>query len=365
MKKLTAKRKKYLEIRSKRGLRQKKRNKKFRRERLKSQIGLNLNQRKQKFTRPRRFKPIRRQPEIKRKIYHAPEGFSLFTDTEEVLKFIAKIKGAKEYVNKVDLIVINLTKIKRVDNGALNMLLSAQYEISLYGLSLYGQLPQLNEVRNEFHESGYLNHMKKINGDSFAPNGNHDLILKLGKDHTRNETVGKAINQAVEFLTGTKNHYTPVYSLIMEMAPNSIEHAYEDEDDKEHWILGMHCDEENKKVCFTFTDNGTGIVNTLNRKLPEEIRDKLLGKNVQVLKEAFNKKYGSRTEDINRNKGLPLIKKILKKGKIKNLLLITDNVYLDFEKDSGFLLSNKFEGTFYYWEIDNNCIENEQRRNKF
>jgi hypothetical protein len=354
LKKLTAKRKKYLAIRSKRSLKQKrKRTKRIRKLRIRTQTGFN-NTPKQNYKRPRQFKPIRQQSIPVKKIITAPYNFTLMNDTEKVLNFIEKIKACKELVGKVDLIILDFSKIISIDTGALNLLLSAQYEISLLGLNSVGKLPEANVARNEFYDSGFLNHMKKINGEGFKANGNSDLILKLGKDHTKNESVGKAICQGMEFLTGKKIHYTPVYSIIMEMAPNSIEHAYEDE---KHWILGMHCDETLQKVSFTFTDNGIGIVKTLNRKFSEEFRDKFFGKNVQVVKEAFNKKYGSRTEDVNRNKGLPVIKSALKKGQIKNLLLITDNVYLNLETEQGYLLDNKFSGTFYYWEIDKTCIQ--------
>lgn len=353
MKKLTEKRKKYLKMRTKKCLKQKQnRTYKKRKQRLKNQRHFNTTP-KQKYNRPRRLSQIPRQKTPIRKTISAPRNFTLLEDIENVLKFINEIKRSKELIGKVDIVVLDLTKIQRIDNGALNMLLSAQYDISLLGMNFIGRLPDAKNVRNEFFNSGFLNHMKKINGESFKANGNNDLILKLGKEHTRNESIGKAICQGMEFLTGSKKHYSPVYSIIMEMAPNSIEHAYEE---NKHWILGMHCDEVNKKISFTFTDNGLGIVKTLNRKFAEEIRDKFLGKNVQVVKEAFNKKYGSRTEDLNRNKGLPVIKKIFTKGKIKNLLLITDNVYFDFEKDSGYLLSNRFSGTYYYWEIDKTCI---------
>lgn len=354
MKKLSKKRKKFLEIRSRKGLKEKKRNKKFRRERIKSHIGFGTP--KQKNRRPRKYAKTPRYSQPRKKIYIAPENFKLLENTEIVLSYIDKIKKTKEFADSIDIIIIDMSKIVRIDIGAINLLLSAHYDISFSGLNLIGKLPVNESARKLFHDSGYLSHMKKINGESFSPNGKHDLILKLGREFTRNESIGKAIIEAMYFLTGLKSHYTPVYSVIMEMAPNSIEHAYEE---NEHWILGMHCDEENQKVSFTFTDNGTGIIKTLNRKYYQEISDKFLGKNVEVIKEAFNKKYGSRTTDINRNKGLPMIKKIYNRGKIKNLLLITDNVLLKFENDSGILLNNKFAGTFYYWEIDINCIQNE------
>ncbi|HBL75161.1 MAG: hypothetical protein A2W90_05780 [Bacteroidetes bacterium GWF2_42_66] len=353
MKKLSLKQRIYLEIRSRKGLKQKKRNKAFRRGRLRPHT--DIGQKKLNYSRPRLNKPIERYQKPRQKTYRAPPNFSLLENTEGVLKFINNFKNVKSYEKLFDTLYLDMSDITNVDIGAISLLLSAQFDISFYDFNFIGKLPLDQKSHEFFHNSGYLNHMRKLNGESFAVNNNHDLILKLGREHTRNESVGKAILQAVYFLTGSRDNYPPAYSLIMEMAPNAIEHAYEE---NKHWMLGMHCDEENKIVSFTFTDNGTGIINTLNRKYPVELRDKILGKNVEVLQDAFNKKYGSRTNEINRNKGLPRIKKISEDGKINKLLLITDNVYLDFESNIGKLINNKFAGTFYYWEIDLKCLSN-------
>lgn len=355
MKKLTTKRKRYLNIRTRKCLKQRQhRGKQFRRGKVKAQIGGNIL--KKKYTRPRPHRKKESFTQNKEKVYKPPYDFTLLGNTDAVLKFIAEFKSVKGIAENIDTVTLDMSNVTKIDIGAINLLLSAQYDISFHNVNFIGKLPIDIEARTLFHDSGYLAHMRKIGGGSFASNERHDLILKLGKEHTRNESVGKAINEAMHFLTGSKDHYAPVYSAIMEMAPNSIEHAYEE---NKHWILGMHCDDETNMVSFTFTDNGLGIIKTLNRKYSSEIRDRFLGKNVQVIVEAFNKKFGSRTEEINRNKGLPMIKKIFNRGKIKNLILITDNVFFDFEKNSGYLLNTKFAGTFYYWEIDLKCIEHE------
>lgn len=354
MKKLSEKRKNYLKIHSLKCLRQKrKRNRQFRREKVRSLIGSAIRKFDSK-PKPKKWEFDRSKPQ--EKVFKAPQNFSLINNTETVLKFISDFKNVKNIAKNVGTVILDMSNIMSTDIGALNMLLSAQYDVSFSGVSFFAKLPVDGNAKELFINSGYLAHMKKIGGGFFAREAKRDLILKLGKEHTKNESIGKAINEAILFLTGSSAHYTPVYSALMEMAPNSIEHAYEE---NKHWILGMHCDEETKKVSFTFTDNGLGIIKTLNRKYSEEFRDRLMGKNVQVIREAFDKRFGSRTEEINRNKGLPMIKKIFNKGKINNLILITDNVFFDFKTNDGVLLSTKFAGTFYSWEIDLKCIEHE------
>jgi hypothetical protein len=199
--------------------------------------------------------------------------------------------------------------------------------------------------------------MKKLNFEPAVSAKNKNMIIKPGTIKTRNEEAGKLIQQGIEFLSGEKNHYPPAYSLILEMSGNTIEHAYEDR--KQHWLLSLTCDEENKKIIFTFTDNGVGILETLNRKFSDQVND-IFSSEVEVIKNAFLRKYGSSTKEINRNKGLPLIKRMQVEKNVNNLLLITNNVMIDFQSESGEKLSTKFAGTFYYWEIDSNCLKNEK-----
>jgi disulfide oxidoreductase YuzD len=83
-----------------------------------------------------------------------------------------------------------------------------------------------------------------------------------------------------------------------------------------------------------------------------------LKNDIDVLDRAFNKKYASVTNDINRNKGLPKIKKIVTENYVDNLIVITNGVFLDFSNEANSkILNKKFNGTFYYWELNKNCID--------
>ena len=48
---------------------------------------------------------------------------------------------------------------------------------------------------------------------------------------------------------------------------------------------------------------------------------------------------------------------------IENLVVITNNVFLDFtNKEKSKELKTKFNGTFYYWELTKNCIDTWKNR---
>lgn len=138
------------------------------------------------------------------------------------------------------------------------------------------------------------------------------------------------------------------------MCANSVEHANQY---NKNWLFSVwYKDEDN--VCFTMTDIGEGILGTLKRKFSQKIKEQLLIDNKEILKRAFEKKYTSVTKDVNRNKGLPKIKNISDANYINNLIVITNNVLLNFsDSTNSKVLNRKFNGTFYYWELNKACIE--------
>jgi hypothetical protein len=107
------------------------------------------------------------------------------------------------------------------------------------------------------------------------------------------------------------------------------------------------------------TDIGHGILETLRRKAGQIIFDVLkLKDNIKILDGAFNKKYASVTTDINRNKGLPKIRKIVTNNYVNNLIVITNNVFLNFSnEENSKILNKRFKGEFYYWELNKKCID--------
>ena len=86
----------------------------------------------------------------------------------------------------------------------------------------------------------------------------------------------------------------------------------------------------------------------------------LIYSDVEILQNAFVKKYGSSTQEINRNKGLPAIKKGFDDGLLKDLKVLTNNVILHFDNDKkslSFIKQRGFDGTLYRWSITKESLE--------
>ncbi|MDR1700751.1 MAG: hypothetical protein LBR68_06125, partial [Lachnoclostridium sp.] len=278
-----------------------------------------------------------------------------------VLKDIHKITTATNKYGNQRRYKIDLSQISCIDIGAISILLSKINELGSRNLSVWGNVPTKEDCRTFLYDSGFFDHMKDLRGRTFSRSqSNKNLLIRRGFDRTSNVLIGKEIRRAVEYLTGTEESFRPVFSMAQEMCANSIEHANKDTG-KKNWLFTIYY--ESDRVVFTMTDIGQGILSTLKKKAHQIVTDTLKQDDVEVLDKAFDKKYQSATSDKNRNKGLPKIKKINDEHYVDNLVVITNNVLLYFndEKKSK-IIETKFPGTFYYWELTNNCIDRWKNR---
>jgi hypothetical protein len=296
---------------------------------------------------------------------YADEDFELLVNTKEVIDYISVLKSYRKVNHLVKTVFIDLSKVINIDIGSVSLLLSSIKELNIYEVNIKGNLP-INEKAKQFIiKSGYLEHMsnlsKKLRKDirTFTSD---NLILMSGASKSESRKIGECIKKSIGILSGISHHYPPVYGMIQEMNGNSVEHAYRK---KKHWLLGVNIDTINNKIIFTYTDNGYGILNTMKRKFSAKINDFFKGKNdIEVLNGLFDREYNSRfKEQYNRNKGLPVIKKAVVNDKVKNLLVITNGVYLHFNNNSSLQLNSPFKGTFYYWELDLETIKNGRIKN--
>lgn len=284
--------------------------------------------------------------------------FCLLTSTENVISLIEQLEKHKTERKWIKEIKIDLYKITDIDIGAISALLTKVYEMSqLTSIRVWGVSPKDPRCREIFDRSGFLEYVTDLSGNKFKTQS-QSFIFKVGKNKTRNERVGKVIETAVKFITGDTAKFPPVYSMVQEICSNSVEWANPNSRAK-NWFLGINKIEtkEGVEVLFTMTDIGEGILHTLKRKFKDIVKD-VLAKDSDVLNRAFERRYGSKTEEINRNRGLPLIKSRFENGFVENLMVITNGVRYNFAiPDESTIIYKNFPGTFYFWRINKKCIE--------
>lgn len=301
--------------------------------------------------------------ELQRKTRHSfklPKDFELLKNTEEVISFINNIVKLKEKGRNHE-VFLDLRQITNIDIGAVSLLLAAVNLLYRYHVNTMGNYPLDKISQQFFKDSGFLDNVQTIQKRK-SDEKRKNMMIEWGHSHTGNKEFSKEVRKAIKHLTGQEERYQPLFSMIQEMCANSIEHANLNIQDK-NWLLSTSYLE--KSVVFTMTDLGKGILGTLRKKISQNIRDLIDVKRneVDVLNDAFDKKYQSNTGEKNRNKGLPRIKAMNSLGYVENLSVITNNVCLNF---NNFSLSKRLncnlKGTIYYWELNLNSIEKWKKR---
>lgn len=295
---------------------------------------------------------------------NVPVNFSLKVDLENVVRFIQKLKSYTKLNSVFKAIELNLQDLVRIDTAAISLLLSSIKELGIYNINVIGNLPDNIGCQEFMISSGFMEHMNFMNESlksRIKQSNPHDknMMIMNGKEHTNHRDIGKIINQSIEKLTGKPSHYKPLYGVIGEMNINSLEHAYKR---SKHWVFAVRYDEKNDKINFTFTDNGFGINNTLRKNFSMRTFELLgLKSEVDIVEGMFREEYSSRfKKQFNRNKGLPAIRNLQMEKKVDNLIVLTNNTYIDFEKNIKINLKSSFSGTFYYWELSKKTYEKNQ-----
>ncbi|MGN6601473.1 MAG: hypothetical protein ACTHK8_03425 [Ginsengibacter sp.] len=286
-------------------------------------------------------------------------SFSLFQEPENVIRIIESLERCKTKSKYLKVVQIELSNIKQIDMGAISFLLAKVHEMSqLKAVKIWGTVPKDESCKEVFNTSGFLDYMRDLGGNKFKKHS-ENFIFKVGTDRTNNQKVGRTIEKAMKFLTGIEQKFPPVYSIVQEICSNSVEWANAPETRNKNWFLSVNYPQGNNLVEFTMTDIGYGILHTLNRRFARLISETLkLTKDDEILYRAFERKYSSKTNETNRNRGLPLIKDRFERSFVKRMRVITNNVFLDFEDSNKTrLLSKNLPGTFYTWQVDLNCLE--------
>lgn len=282
---------------------------------------------------------------------NAPEIFNLLPNyADATIKYINEVK---KLGNKRKGIDFNLKDVTEIGVGAISMLLSVMAELKGQGISFRGTKPENNNALNVLEKSGF---MKFVYGRVKPENNNTQNIIFTGDKRTHHTEILDVIHNSMETVWGIKGRNQLLYGTIVEMIKNSSKHAFKS-DNKVSWHFAVSHNQESNTVKYSFVDNGIGVVSShekgdLLRTVGGVFRD-----NSEFIEGAYTEGIKSKTGLSWRGTGLPTIYETFDFGIIKNFAVITNDVYCNFDSDIKQILKNQFKGTYYYWEIDNNCVK--------
>lgn len=286
-----------------------------------------------------------------------PSVFSFDQDKESVLSFL---NGAFDYYKllwrrvKNKVYHFDLYAVASIDITAICLFLSLINKISVNGFGSRGNYPEDEAAKKVLVESGFADIMQSALKPLKTKKYNNQLYI-VGSKRVDNRRIGQSVKEAVGYLTGVERHFQPIYTMLIEICSNSVEHANKKEKDK-NWVVSVSYEPD--KVNFIVVDTGEGILRTIHKKLPELFIDKMFREDGEVLKDILNNEYQSRTKEINRHKGLPKIRENYEAGYVEKLKILTNNVLYDMASKTYEKTKNEYFGVLYSWSFTK---ENYQR----
>lgn len=281
----------------------------------------------------------------------APKKFNLKAENcDEFIVFISKLK---RFSNSLQNVNINLENSTEMGEGAIAMLLSVLDELTRKGILIKGKKPKPGVDRDILEKSGFF---KFMNG--YVDNKNKsskNTILRTGGTTLTHVDLSEEIKKANETVWEYKGRNPPLRGSVFEMMRNSLDHAFKD-NKSVIWHFGISHDEDNKEVKFSFVDNGRGIIKSFTDGYLNKFLN-LFTDNTDLLETAFRDGIESRTGISWRGKGLPTIFENYTDGYYTNLVVITNDVYLDFDRKIYKKLRTSFGGTYYFWKLNKSCIK--------
>ena len=297
----------------------------------------------------------------------APEILSFVRNPEGVSGFIAQLH---ECYNKKRPVWVVLKHVKEIDYDGITVLLSVMVRFKSKRIQFNGDLPLDLVVRKTLEESKFFDHLLK---GSFRDTDAYDLtgkssILTHAMRTVDSELGEKIIEVAAQTVWGEKRRCPGIQRTFIELMQNTNNHASLEKEGDKHWWLSVKHIEAQHRVAFSFVDYGVGVFYNLRNKrqnnkfygVLERLYERFrYGNDAEVLKLIFlGELHRTASGKPFRGKGLPGVYEALKRNRLSNFAMITNNVFYHSDGDDYRILQNEFQGTFIYWELtpDNSSL---------
>lgn len=198
--------------------------------------------------------------------------------------------------------------------------------------------------------------------DSIEQLGN---IMNVSSKEAIAEQTSEMVELAMEKLYGERQYCPPVQTIFVELMDNTTAHAAPpDAQQREMWWTSVYYDKERQTLCYSFVDNGLGILETAQTKQGFSWSDGIYGdytlfgkefgtERSKILQDIFarkTRKNPSRTGDSYRGHGLNRIYKRSQANDVSNVTVVTNDVHAKLPENKFRMMNTSFHGTFFYWE---------------
>ena len=294
--------------------------------------------------RANQWKPNPRRRPRKNVTVTAPARFSMVENPEEMSRFLKRLSRENDRRHHV---FVDLSGISTLTSDGIAVLL-ARVKRGRSGVTTGGNWPNDPKLKSMLTQSGFAQHVVAPGVDT---SGDHGEIVKRSSYKVMPDMAQSLIACVTRGLTGRKQRRQPVQSALLECMSNTHDHAAP-ASEREGWWATAYYDENERKAFFTFVDLGVGIFRSRRVTLLQTVL-KHLGamRNVVLMEDILKGNVPSRTGFPFRGKGLPWIYKLSQMGHLRNLIVVSNDVFADVARDKYRSLDPPFGGTLLYWEI--------------
>ena len=302
----------------------------------------------------------------KRSTVKMPSNFSIIDNDIETIKCFETIdKKIRLPITKK--VFLDFSEVENLTIDALMYLIAFMkncYKRGYYK-PIMGNYPVNDAAKSILMSSGFLDYVKHLRDLDEEQVKNETSIMITVGSLVKPEVLANVCNLVQRAFSVDRIYTMFIYEMIGELMANTEDHAFIDEAERKKvvnsWYLYVLI--EDKKAKITVLDTGLGIPATIRKRLLEKLRDGLPFAGVDDSTYIFEALHGkhknrkvfsrSRTEDENRNKGLPAIYNRYVQGKIMNLKIISNYGICSCveEKQVKKDLQSRLPGTLLYWEI--------------
>lgn len=279
----------------------------------------------------------------------APEHYSIIYNTIETLNYFNDIRDILASGQRVR---FDLTEVRRMTTDAIAVQI-AKIKDERYSrkVPIFGNAPKEESLSNLFLHSGFYDHVR-VSGAK--PASDNKLIHEITANRVEPDIAKDACLLGINHTFKNSSIFEPLYDIIIEVMQNTNNHAGKTRGMYDWW-LHVYNHPSSSKTSYTFLDLGSGIFKSLPvRTFWREAKERLhLASNLDLVERLFAGEIKSRTSRPERGKGIPQIYECAQDKVFTKFILVSNDIFFDLKTRESKLLSTKFDGTLFYWEIDN------------
>jgi hypothetical protein len=276
---------------------------------------------------------------------HVPTNFSLIQNPNEVVTFLNQVKALAKKSN----LMLDLTRVTEMSTEAIAALIAVMTNVRDYA-HVRGNHPENPEMRELLSQSGFFSHVASTEPIVKATKGK---FLEKRSKKVDPYLARELVRSGTTALYGAPQKRKPAYRTLIEGMNNTHNHAAKDDRGATTWWSMVYADTRRKRICYAFVDTGVGIFRSVRLSNLRQVYRRLkLVSNAKILQEILEGKVQSSTGVAYRGKGLPAVYRDCKEQRIKNVVILANDVYADVSRSDYRILESQFGGTLLYWETD-------------